>query len=140
MGIRARGHPSYWAFVLHRVSGIALAAFLPLHFWALGQALRGEAALDGFLRFAEAPAVKVAEWGLVVLLAAHLDRRAAHPGDRVPAVERACARTGSPQRSALASPAASRSRWRWSDESNLDEETCGWIACNVQDDKPLPPC
>ena len=72
MGIRARGHPSYWAFVLHRVSGIALAAFLPLHFWALGQALRGEMALDAFLRFAEVPAVKVAEWGLVVLLAAHL--------------------------------------------------------------------
>jgi succinate dehydrogenase subunit D len=70
--IRANGHPSYWAFVLHRVSGIALAAFLPLHFWALGQALQGEAALDDFLRFAEAPAVKVAEWGLVVLLAAHL--------------------------------------------------------------------
>lgn len=72
IGLRARGHPSYWAFILHRVSGIALAAFLPLHFWALGLALQGEAALDGFLRFAEAPAVKVAEWGLVVLLAAHL--------------------------------------------------------------------
>ncbi|MGI8894971.1 MAG: succinate dehydrogenase, cytochrome b556 subunit [Casimicrobiaceae bacterium] len=71
-GIRPRGHPSYWAFVLHRVSGIALAAFLPLHFWALGQALEGEPALDGFLRFADAPLVKAAEWGLVVLLAAHL--------------------------------------------------------------------
>ena len=37
----------------------------------------------------QAPLVKAAEWSLVVLLAAHLDRRAAHPGDRVPAVERA---------------------------------------------------
>lgn len=71
-GIRARSHPSYWAFVVHRVSGIALAAFLPLHFWALGRALEGEAALDGFLRFADLPAVKASEWGLVVLLAAHL--------------------------------------------------------------------
>jgi fumarate reductase subunit D len=71
-GMRARGHPSYWAFVVHRVSGIALAAFLPLHFWALGQALQGEAALDSFLRFADVPAVKLSEWGLVVLLAAHL--------------------------------------------------------------------
>jgi fumarate reductase subunit D len=69
---RTRGHPSYWAFVVHRVSGIALAAFLPLHFWALGQALQGEAKLDSFLRFADLPAVKVGEWGLVVLLAAHL--------------------------------------------------------------------
>jgi len=71
-GIRSRGHPSYWAFLLHRVSGIALAAFLPLHFWALGQALDGETGLDGFLRFADAPLVKAGEWGLVVLLAAHL--------------------------------------------------------------------
>ncbi|HTP95799.1 MAG TPA: succinate dehydrogenase, partial [Burkholderiales bacterium] len=49
-GFRARNHPAYWAFVVHRVSGVALAAFLPLHFWALGQALSGAAALDGFLR------------------------------------------------------------------------------------------
>ena len=71
-GPRTRGHPSYWAFVLHRVSGIALAAFLPLHFWALGAALQGDAALEGFLRFADSPLVKAGEWGLVVLLAAHL--------------------------------------------------------------------
>lgn len=65
-------HPSYAAFVVHRVSGLALAAFLPLHFWALGQAIEGEAALDGFLRWAERPIVKLGELVLVVLLAAHL--------------------------------------------------------------------
>ncbi len=69
---RARNHPGFWAFVVHRVSGIALAAFLPLHFWALSQALSGEQALAGFLRWTEQPAVKLAEWGLVILLAAHL--------------------------------------------------------------------
>ena len=69
---RARRHAAWWAFLAHRLSGIALAAFLPLHFWALGQALRGEAALDGFLRFADQPLFKFAEWGLVVLLAIHL--------------------------------------------------------------------
>jgi len=53
-------------------SATNLAVFLPLHFVALATALRGEAALDGFLRFADAPLVKVAEWGLVVLLALHL--------------------------------------------------------------------
>lgn len=68
----ARGHPAYWAFVVHRLSGVALAAFLPLHFWALGQALSGASALDGILQLTDAPAVKLAEWGLVVLLAAHL--------------------------------------------------------------------
>jgi fumarate reductase subunit D len=42
-----------------------------LHFWALGQVLQGEAALDGFLRWTDQPLVKVSEWGIVVLLAAH---------------------------------------------------------------------
>ena len=69
---RARNHPAYWAFVVHRASGVLLAAFLPLHFWALGQALRGEAALDTFLRWSEQPLVKFAETALVLLLAAHL--------------------------------------------------------------------
>jgi fumarate reductase subunit D len=69
---RAHGHPAWWAFVLHRLSGLALAVFLPLHFWALGQALAGDAALEGFLRFADRPLFKFAEWGLVVLLALHL--------------------------------------------------------------------
>jgi fumarate reductase subunit D len=69
---RAHGHPSWWAFWLHRVSGLLLALFLPLHFLALGKALAGAAALDGFLRLADAPLVKAAEWGLVTLLALHL--------------------------------------------------------------------
>lgn len=69
---RARNHPAYWAFIVHRVSGVLLALFLPLHFWALGQALHGAAALDGFLRWTEQPLVKFAETGLVLLLAAHM--------------------------------------------------------------------
>jgi fumarate reductase subunit D len=69
---RARNHPAYWAFIVHRSSGVLLALFLPLHFWALGQALHGAAALDGFLRWTEQPLVKFAETGLVLLLAAHM--------------------------------------------------------------------
>ena len=69
---QAHAHPAWWAFVVHRVSGAALALFLPLHFWALATALNGGDALDGFLRFAAQPPVKLAEWGLVVLLALHL--------------------------------------------------------------------
>jgi succinate dehydrogenase subunit D len=59
---------SYWVAIVHRVSGIALALFLPLHFWALSRALE----LDAFLAWTEQPAVKLAEWGIVVALAAHL--------------------------------------------------------------------
>jgi fumarate reductase subunit D len=69
---RAHRHSAWWAFALHRGSGLALAVFLPLHFWALGEALHGEAALEGFLRFADRPLFKLAEWGLVVLLALHM--------------------------------------------------------------------
>ena len=69
---RARAHASYGAFVVHRASGLALAVFLPLHFWALGQAIRGAATLDTFLRWTDQPLVKAAETGLVMLLAVHL--------------------------------------------------------------------
>src|SRR5688572_20748719 len=69
---RARSHPAYWAFVVHRVSGVCLALFLPLHFWALAQALQGEARLESFLRWTDQPLVKVGEVALVVLLAAHM--------------------------------------------------------------------
>ncbi|HEY4137845.1 MAG TPA: succinate dehydrogenase, cytochrome b556 subunit [Casimicrobiaceae bacterium] len=66
------GHPAWWAYLAHRLSGLALAIFLPVHFWALGTALAGPAALDSFLRFAEQPLVRFAQWGLVVLLVVHL--------------------------------------------------------------------
>jgi fumarate reductase subunit D len=59
---------SYWVAMVHRVSGIALALFLPLHFWALSRALE----LDAFLVWTQQPLVKLAEWGIVLALAAHL--------------------------------------------------------------------
>jgi fumarate reductase subunit D len=69
---RARNHPAYWAFLVHRISGLLLALFLPAHFWALSRAIEGAARLDAFLRWTESPWVRLAETGLVVLLAAHL--------------------------------------------------------------------
>ena len=69
---RHRHHRAYWAFIGHRISGIALALFLPAHFLVLGRALEGAAALDAALVFSDLPAVKFAEWGLVVLLGIHL--------------------------------------------------------------------
>ena len=69
---RSRNHPAYWAFLVHRISGVALTLFLPLHFWALGNALQGEARLETFLRWSDQPLVKFAEIGLVLLLAAHM--------------------------------------------------------------------
>lgn len=69
---RSRNHVAYWAFLVHRISGVALTLFLPLHFWALGNALHGEAKLENFLRWSDQPLVKCAEVILVLLLAAHM--------------------------------------------------------------------
>ncbi len=69
---RSRNHAAYWAFLVHRISGVALTLFLPLHFWALGNALQGETKLESFLRWSDQPLVKCAETFLVLLLAAHM--------------------------------------------------------------------
>lgn len=72
-GLRTdRRHAGFAAFIIHRLSGLLLALFLPLHFLALGLALEGARSLDAFLAFSELPWVKVSEWALVVLLSVHL--------------------------------------------------------------------
>ena len=60
------------AALVHRLSGLALAIFLPLHFLTLGLAIHGEAPLESFLRWSDQPVVKLAESGLVFLLMVHL--------------------------------------------------------------------
>lgn len=66
-----RGHPLWYAYLLHRVSGVILALFLPVHLWVMSTALRAPDTLNTVLAFAEYPAVKAAEFGLVFLLALH---------------------------------------------------------------------
>lgn len=67
-----RREPLWLAAMVHRISGILLACFLPAHFLVLGLALDGEARLDGFLAWTRSPLVKLAEAVLVGLLAVHL--------------------------------------------------------------------
>lgn len=67
-----RNHPTYWAFIIHRLSGLALAIFLPLHLYVLGLALSESAAFTDFISWSNTPTLKVLETGLVVFLAAHL--------------------------------------------------------------------
>lgn len=71
-GIASRAHPLWLAYILHRLSGLALALFLPAHFWVLSMAVTHPAQLDGFLYLTEAGIVKLAEFGLVFLLAVHM--------------------------------------------------------------------
>jgi len=70
----ATGHRrnTLWlAAVVHRLSGLALALFLPLHFLFLGAALNGEAALQNAILWTENPLAKIAEAALVFLLGLH---------------------------------------------------------------------
>ena len=67
-----RRQPLWFAFLLHRVSGLLLALFLPFHFIVLGFAIEDGSRLQGFLNWTEAPLVKLAEGGLVFLLSVHL--------------------------------------------------------------------
>ncbi|MGI9525155.1 MAG: succinate dehydrogenase, cytochrome b556 subunit [Hyphomicrobiaceae bacterium] len=72
---RQTGHrrdPLWVAALMHRISGILLACFLPFHFLALGLAIEGESKLAGFLTWTDNPTVKFAETGLIFLLAIHL--------------------------------------------------------------------
>ena len=66
-----RSHPLWFAFLLHRISGLGLALFLPVHFYMLFLHTAPER-LDGLLRFTDLTIVKLAEFGLVFLLAVHL--------------------------------------------------------------------
>jgi fumarate reductase subunit D len=60
------------AALVHRLSGLALAIFLPLHFLTLGLALHGEMQLESFLRWSDQPLVKLAESALVFLVLVHM--------------------------------------------------------------------
>lgn len=88
------------AAFIHRISGVALAVFLPFHFLVLGLALRGEAALDSIIAWTRQPFVKFAEAGLIFCLAVHLaggvrvlllETHGWRPGQRAMAIGGICA-------------------------------------------------
>ena len=66
---RQRG---FLAAMVHRLAGVALAIFLPIHFLTLASALNGAQTLDSFLAVTRQPLVAAAEVGIVVALALHL--------------------------------------------------------------------
>jgi fumarate reductase subunit D len=71
-GLKHRGSALWIAAMIHRISGLALAIFLPAHFFVLSLGFHGGARLDNFLRWSDQPPVKFAEAGLVFLLTVHL--------------------------------------------------------------------
>lgn len=89
-----RAQISYYAALLHRLSGIVLACFLPVHFLTLGLALEGAAEFDAWLAYTDHPLVKFGEWALVVLLTLHLGL-----GVRVLLIETIAQKTAKPMHS-----------------------------------------
>ncbi|MDJ0957571.1 MAG: succinate dehydrogenase, cytochrome b556 subunit [Arenicellales bacterium] len=67
-----RHHPLWFAFIVHRLSGVCLALFLPAHFYVLGLALNNGESLDRFLHWTEHPLLRWVEFGLVFCLAVHM--------------------------------------------------------------------
>ena len=70
--ITGRAHPLWLAYILHRLSGLGLALFLPVHFWVLALAMTNPSKLDDFLNMTNSTAMKMAEFVLVFLLAVHM--------------------------------------------------------------------
>ena len=96
-----RSSPLWLAALVHRLSGLALAAFLPFHFLALGLAISGEAQLEGFLRWADQPLVKLSEGLLLAVLTVHM-----LGGLRLLAIENLAWRAGQTRLAMLAIAAA----------------------------------
>jgi fumarate reductase subunit D len=96
-----RTRPQWIAAFVHRLSGLALAIFLPFHFLALGLAISNEARLESFLRWTDQPLVKGSEGLLLGLLAIHL-----MGGLRLIALENLAWRNGQARLALLAAAAA----------------------------------
>ncbi len=72
LGLTARRGSTLWiAAMIHRLSGLALAIFLPFHFLVLSLSIR-EASLENFLRWTDQPWVKFSEGGMMFLLTVHM--------------------------------------------------------------------
>ena len=68
----SRAHSSYLAFAIHRISGLCLALFLPVHLYFISLLLKDPERLDVFLDWTSIPAVKLLESLLIILAGAHL--------------------------------------------------------------------
>jgi fumarate reductase subunit D len=66
----SRAHAGFLAALVHRISGLALAIFLPFHFLVLGLALEAES-FNAVIAWTDQPLVKVSEVLLVSALAVH---------------------------------------------------------------------
>jgi len=69
---RYRIHLGTWAWILHRLSGLALIFYLMLHVWVIHHLIKGERSFDGIMEAFSSPLFKFLEIGLVGVILYHL--------------------------------------------------------------------
>ncbi len=69
--LRYRWHPGAVAYVLHRISGIALLGYLFVHISTLRGLVQGEASFNEKMQLFTAPVFKLAEWLLFAFVLFH---------------------------------------------------------------------
>jgi succinate dehydrogenase / fumarate reductase cytochrome b subunit len=62
-----------WAFIVHRITGLALVAYLCLHIWVISFAalVWGGLTFDRLMAFFDTPLIKALEMGLIALILVH---------------------------------------------------------------------
>lgn len=58
-----------WAWILHRLSGLALIFYLTLHIWVISHLAKGAESFDAMMRFLNSPLFKLLEvglWGVIL--------------------------------------------------------------------------
>jgi succinate dehydrogenase / fumarate reductase cytochrome b subunit len=66
-----RRYSGSWAYLLQRLTGIGLVAYLFVHIWALSSLTKGRAAFAEEMKTFTTPPFKVAEWLLGALVMYH---------------------------------------------------------------------
>jgi succinate dehydrogenase / fumarate reductase cytochrome b subunit len=66
-----RRNSGSWAYILQRLTGIGLVAYLFIHIWALSSLTQGRAAFAEEMKTFTTPPFKIAEWLLGALVMFH---------------------------------------------------------------------
>ncbi len=64
-------HGGSWAWILHRITGLGLIAYIYLHIYALTTLTQGEKAFDEEMKLFSTPVFKILEWLLFSLVIFH---------------------------------------------------------------------
>ena len=69
--VRYRLHPGYVAWILHRVTGLALALYLFMHIWVIHNISQGRQAFNDVMSVVQSPLFHFLEVGLLACVLFH---------------------------------------------------------------------